>query len=269
MRYTFCPADPVWYATDLRLDAARGMLQWTGGRGQDALLVRTPYGVDPETMTDALCAALEQTELREGRFTEVLSDSLPSGTAARLVSALERAKRNGCPIDGQARTYTVFACRTVPGDEPSGKWGGGLDDVSGGGTRFGPSGGPGGGFSGGWNGGASGGERFLYGHQRGEISSPRCDVPLPLRVDVEAVKPGGLLARFAQSRLAGNRTGFYRISFPPRCPEGFRDGDLEYLVDDFAVPVTRRMLEAGSVYVRTDLRPRMVCRTAGLTLEGG
>ena len=31
--------------------------------------------------------------------------------AARLVGALEKAKHNGCPLDGEARTYTVFACR--------------------------------------------------------------------------------------------------------------------------------------------------------------
>ncbi|MBQ9347832.1 MAG: hypothetical protein IJT94_10950 [Oscillibacter sp.] len=241
MQYTFCPADPVWYATDLRLDVRRGMLQWTGGRGQDALLLRTPYGVDPDAMMDNLCAALARTDLREGRFTELLPTrgtgsgtasggspgpgrgsggaELPSGTAARLVGALEKAKHNGCPLDGEARTYTVFACRT------------------------------------------EGERRFLYGHQRGEISSPRCDVPLRLKVKVEAVKPRGLFVR--------RDAGYYRISFPPDCPEGCQDGDLEYWVDDFAVPVTRRMIAAGAVYVRTDLRPRMVSRAAGLALEGG
>ena len=231
MQYTFCPADPVWYATDLRLDTKRGMLQWTGGRGQDALLLRTPYGVDPEAMMDTLLAALAGTDLREGRFTELLpprgtasgggdrASGLPPGTAARLVGALEKAKHNGCPLDGEARTYTVFACRT------------------------------------------DGASRFLYGHQRGEISSPRCDVPLRLRVEVEAVKQRGLFAR--------REAGYYRISFPPDCPEGCQDGDLEYQVDNFAVPVTRRMIAAGAVYVRTDLRPRLICRAPGLTLEWG
>lgn len=228
MRYTYAPADPVWYATDLRLDTERGVLRWTGGRGQDALLVRTPYGTDPEERMEELCAALSRTELREGRFTElspVGTDGSggygargPFPAAARLVSPLEKARNGGCPPEAGACTYTVFACQT------------------------------------------EGDARRLYGHQRGEISSPRCGVPLRVQASVEeAAARRGLFA-------LGNRDGIYwRLSF--HCPPGCGDGDLEYAADGFAVPVTRRMLDAGTVYVRSKARPRIVSRRPGIELE--
>ena len=108
IKYEYCAPDPKHYAADLRLDSHGGVLQWVSGRGQDAFMLRTPYGEDGRNIIESLCAELSEIDLKPGKFTELRDKKY----AVRYVTALERVRENGCAIDGAARSYTVFACVT-------------------------------------------------------------------------------------------------------------------------------------------------------------
>ncbi len=216
MRYVYCPPDPKHYAADLHLNTEGTALQWACGRGQDVLLVRTPYGQDAEAGMEALCASLGEEPLPEGRFTET------GEIGIRPVSALERVRSNGCPLDGEARTYTVFACVT------------------------------------------EGDTCRVFSCKTRSVSPPRCDVPMRIPVEITAVMSSrGLFRKNAEP------TGFYRIAFPQPCDSNYADGDLVYRIGDFRVPITRRMFEAGAVYVKTLARPGAESHKAGLELLEG
>jgi hypothetical protein len=107
MNYLYCPNDPERYATNLHRDSATRNLAWDSARGQDTLLVQTPFGQDPAEQMPRVCTALADTELRSGAFTEILP-----GIRGRIVTAPEKARSGGCPLNGEASTYTVFSCQT-------------------------------------------------------------------------------------------------------------------------------------------------------------
>ena len=108
MKYEYCAPDLKYYAADLRFDSQNGVLQWISGRGQDVLMLRTPYGEDGRNIMESICPELSGTELKPGKFTELRDKKY----AVRYITALERVRENGCFTDGAARSYTVFACVT-------------------------------------------------------------------------------------------------------------------------------------------------------------
>lgn len=98
---------------------------------------------------------------------------------------------------------------------------------------------------------------------RDSMSSPRCDVPMNIRAEVTPWRARGVYWFFRREAP----TEFFRVHFPDACPENYRDGDLEYSVGNrWRIPVTRQMMERGEFYVRTDRKPVLIPRNAGVRL---
>lgn len=99
---------------------------------------------------------------------------------------------------------------------------------------------------------------------RDSMSSPRCDVPMNITAEVTPVRSHTGYWLFRRE----TPPAFFRIAFPDPCPENYQDGDLEYGVGErWRVPVTRRMMERGEFYVRTDRKPTLIPRNAGVRLS--
>ncbi|MBQ9493820.1 MAG: hypothetical protein IJR54_08830 [Oscillibacter sp.] len=99
---------------------------------------------------------------------------------------------------------------------------------------------------------------------RDSMSSPRCDVPMNIRAEVTPVRAytGYWLFRRETS------PEFFRVRFPDPCPENYRNGDLEYGVGErWRIPVTKEMIERGEFFVRTDRKPVLIPRNAGVRLS--
>ncbi|MCI9120439.1 MAG: hypothetical protein HFG00_02770 [Oscillibacter sp.] len=107
MQYQYCPHNPARYATNLLRERGSSRLYWENADGQDVLLVQTPFGVPAAERMEALCQAMGKTLIQPGRYTEVLP-----GVWVRFVSAMDKVQMNGCPINTEASTYTVFSCLT-------------------------------------------------------------------------------------------------------------------------------------------------------------
>ena len=86
-----------------------------------------------------------------------------------------------------------------------------------------------------------------------------CDIPLDLHVEIESItRTEGFI------RKREIKTGFFGISFPLSFSNGYIDGDLSYKINDFEVPITRQMLEQGTVYVYSEVRPVIISHNKGL-----
>ena len=99
------PHDPEKFATNLRLNNTTKTLVWDSAQAQSSLIVQTPFGENAADMIDKICAALEQLSFLTNDFTEIFN-----GVWACLVSASDKARNNGCRLNGEASTYTVFSC---------------------------------------------------------------------------------------------------------------------------------------------------------------
>lgn len=107
MRYQYCPNNPERYATNLHREQGTKNLQWDNARGQDVLLIQTPFGCIGESVVEELCVLMEQTVTPANQYTEIK----PS-IWVRFVTAADKARMNGCPIHTEASTYSVFSCYT-------------------------------------------------------------------------------------------------------------------------------------------------------------
>lgn len=107
MRYQYCPNNPERYATNLLRQRGTRNLTWEGARGLDVLLVQTPFEQRAEPMMEELCRRMEHINLQPNKYTEV-----KPGVWVRFVTAADKARMNGCPINTEASTYTVFCCFT-------------------------------------------------------------------------------------------------------------------------------------------------------------
>lgn len=107
MRYQYCPSDPARFATNLRREQGKPNLKWDSARGQDTLLVQTPFGAAAEGEMEELCRLMEGPALPADRYIEV-----KPRVWVRLITAAEKVRLGGCPIHTEASTYTVFACHT-------------------------------------------------------------------------------------------------------------------------------------------------------------
>lgn len=110
MRYEYCPNDPIHFATNLRREQGTRSLTWDNARGQDVLIVQTPFDVSGEDEIRDLCRLMEKAQLQKDKYTEV-----KPRVWVRFVTAADKARLGGCPINTEASTYTVFACRTEGG----------------------------------------------------------------------------------------------------------------------------------------------------------
>lgn len=214
MQYKYCPNDPVHYATNLRREQGSRNLKWDNARGQDVLLVQTPFESSAVDIIEELCVRMEKVNIAPDKYTEIQ----PS-VWVRFVTAADKAKMGGCPINAEACTYTVFSC-SVDGDICS-----------------------------------------IYAPQNQAMISAFCNIPMEVHVTVEE-----------QTRIEGlfkKRcvfTGYYTIAFPKGFDAGYKDGDLTYRIQDFTIPITRKMLEQGIVYVKSERKPEVSSKNKGLKL---
>lgn len=105
MRYECYPNDPDRFATNLRRDNRTKNLIWDSAKGQDAIIVQTPFGQSAVSKLDKICESLNTMKELTNKFVEVLD-----GVWVCYVSATNKARNNGCVLNGEASTYTVFSC---------------------------------------------------------------------------------------------------------------------------------------------------------------
>ena len=214
MKYQYCPNDPQRYATNLRREQGTKNLRWDNARGQDVLLVQTPFEMNAADLMEELCSQMEKTALHPNQYTEILP-----GIWVRFVTAADKARMGGCPLNAEACTYTVFSCC------------------------------------------AENGVCSIFAPQNQAMISAYCNIPMELHVSVEAqTRIEGLFKKRAVP------TGYFTILFPRGFHAGYVDGDLIYRIKDFTVPITRKMVEQGVVYIKTEVKPEIVSKNKGLML---
>lgn len=215
MRYVYCPNDPSRFATNLRRDQSKPNLMWDNARGQDVLIIQTPFQQNAVSVIEELCKAMSKVTIHPEKYTEVCP-----GVWVRFVTAADKARMGGCPIHNEASTYTVFSCVTE-GDICS-----------------------------------------IFAPQNQAMISAYCDIPMQIHVTIsEETKTEGWLKKKVVS------TGYYTLSFPTGMANGFKDGDLAYKVRNITIPVTKKMLQQGTVYIKTDSRPEIISKNKGLKLK--
>lgn len=214
MKYKYCPNDPQRYATNLRREQGTRNLKWDNARGQDVLLVQTPFEVSAVELIEELCGYMENATLLPDNYTEIQPN-----VWVRFVTAADKARMSGCPLNAEACTYTVFSCCVE-------------DDVC-----------------------------SIFAPQNQAMISAYCNIPMEVHVGVEEqTKVEGLFKKRTVS------TGYYTISFPRGFETGYIDGDLTYRVKDFVIPITKKMVEQGLVYIKSEVKPEVVSKNKGLKL---
>jgi len=206
--------DPDRFATNLRRDNLTQNLIWDNAKGQDVLIVQTPFGKSVVSILDEMCKSLETIGDLSDKYIEVLN-----GVWVCYVSAADKARNSGCPVNGEASTYTVLSCCKT------------QSDIS------------------------------IYKPQDQKMISSFFDIPLKIRVDItkDIVYQGFFKKKAVE-------TGFYCIKFPTDLSNGYMDGSLSYVINDFEVPVTKEMISQGTIYVKATSRPEMRPKNKGLQI---
>lgn len=91
----------------------------------------------------------------------------------------------------------------------------------------------------------------VYAPGQQAMISPFCSVPMEIHIEAEA---DAETRRVLFSKIE-RPTGFYKVRFPDSLLDGFAERTLWMRVNGVELPVTRRMVETGTVYVKTDSRP--------------
>lgn len=105
MDYEYCQNDINMFATNLLRDSRTGFLRWDSAKGRDVLIIQMPYGQRPLKLMNDLCQQMKNINFEQGKYCEI-----QHGIYGRFVSPGEKASRGGCPINGEASTYTIFCC---------------------------------------------------------------------------------------------------------------------------------------------------------------
>ena len=107
MKFECCGNNLGIYATNLRQNKSSKKLTWDSSNGADALIVQTAYGeaVEMGELCRGLEEKIEKIEMLQGKYVRILPT-----VWCRYISSIEKAKSNGCTINGEPATYTVFAC---------------------------------------------------------------------------------------------------------------------------------------------------------------
>lgn len=214
MKYIYCPNDPQHYATNLRREQGTRNLKWDNARGQDVLLVQTPFEASAVDLIEELCSHMEKATILPDNYTEIQPN-----VWIRFVTAADKAKMCGCPLNMEACTYTVFSYCIE-------------DEVC-----------------------------SIFAPQNQAMISAYCNIPMEVHVNVEEqTRVEGLFKKRTVS------TGYFAVSFPKDFNPGYMDGDLTYRIKDFVIPITRKMVEQGVVYIKTKVKPEVVSKNKGLKL---
>lgn len=215
MDYRYLPYNPNRYATNLRRSQNR--LDWDCAGGQEVLIVQTPFGRRGKEYIEDICLRLsnDNTLLMQDGYTEI-----SPGVCIKFVTAAQRAQNNGCLLNGEASTYTVFSCyRDIEK---------GICEV--------------------------------YTPQDNPMISPSCDIPLDISIQV--VKIRKIVKKFFSQHEED--TGFWKISFQRGFANAYIDNDLVYKVENFEIPVNKRMLEEGDIYIYSNSQPLIYTKNPGL-----
>lgn len=111
-----------------------------------------------------------------------------------------------------------------------------------------------------------GDEGRIYAPQLKAAGRPCCDIPLEMKVFLTrdtVVESSGFLGL----RKKEKETGFWIMEFPAEVAGKYVNGSLQYTLDDFSIPITREMVEQGTVYIRSGNRmPRLEANSKGIRL---
>ena len=214
MKYKCCPNDPEYFATALRRDGHTHRLTWDNARGQDVIIVQTTFGVSASAILNEICDALNNNEQPLTDYVEVMN-----GVWVCYVTAADKARNNGCRLNGEASTYTVFSCQKE------------YDICK------------------------------IYQPNNQAMITQSYSIPLEIHVTIQ--KETRIEGLFRQHEV---ETGFYSVSFPPGLAAGYLTGSLCIKVYDFEMPVTREMLEQGTVFIKSAIMPRLIPKNKGIKI---
>lgn len=211
MDYKYLPYNPKRYATNLRRKDNR--LMWDSAGGQEVLIVQTPFKKKATDYIESICKRLSGISLLPDKYIEVLP-----GVWIKFVTAAEKARNNGCLLNGEASTYTVFSCHRE-------------NNVC-----------------------------EIYTPQDNPMISPFCDIPLDISISItKAIK---VERKFLKRHEVD--TGFWKISFPKAFANSYMDNDLSYRVDNFEIPVNKKMIDHGDIYIYSTSIPEVISYNHGL-----
>lgn len=104
MRCEYCPNNPERFATNLRRDLKTKNLMWDNAQGQDVIMIQTPFGENAVSRIVEICEVLEKMTVLPSKYTEIIN-----GIWVKFVTAVDKARNNGCALNGEASTYTVLS----------------------------------------------------------------------------------------------------------------------------------------------------------------
>ena len=230
--YQCVAQDAYHYAQALTLDANGKRLMWETLPGQGSLLVQTPYGRDPIRCRDEADAPSKFDE-----FSKMLMDSCPTipegsfqrlnnGFWVRYVSAPERVRNDGCLLNGEACTYTVFPC-----------------DYNA--TRF---------------------QCTVYvSHGRSFMAAPYCDVPMKLRIAVAPAETYSKRFFFSKPQKDPLEfyAILFKTHCGKSYQDGDIEYCVD---ERWRIPITRKMFHQQTIFVRTRRKPTFRVCNAGFEL---
>lgn len=212
MKYEYTPNDPKRFSTNLRYDLKTKNLIWDNASGQNVIIVQTPFGESAVSRIEEICVALEKIIIYPNKYIEVFGNIW-----VRFVTIQDKAQNKGCPLNGEASTYTVFSY-VVEGDIIK-----------------------------------------IFAPKSQAMISSSCDIPLELHAEINRIKKqkGFFLKREID-------TGFYSITFSSDISSSYIDGSIQYMINDFMIPITKLMLMQGTIYIKTEVRPVLISNNIGI-----
>lgn len=94
----------------------------------------------------------------------------------------------------------------------------------------------------------------------------RAFLNIPAEVEIEIDEEVYLKKRFPFRKDEEIPTGFYIIHFLKSNLIGYRDGDLVYSVNNMVIPVTGKMIQNGTFYIKSEKAPEFNSKNKGLKL---
>lgn len=98
-------------------------------------------------------------------------------------------------------------------------------------------------------------------YERGMNKAHR-DIQLKIHIDIQ--KHAGRAGTSGRRGKSG--ADFYRMTFPDKLKQTYMEGDLCYKAGNLEIPVTLQMIEQGTVYIKTRMKPVMIPLNSGIML---
>lgn len=104
----------------------------------------------------------------------------------------------------------------------------------------------------------------IYSPQGNPMISPSCDIPLNVSIRVTKIKK---IVKKIFSQYEED-TGFWKISFQRELSNAYIDNDLLYEVENFKIPINKKMVEQGEIFIYSNSKPRIYTNNPGLHING-